>query len=100
MPFSHGLHGEVSDQHASNQKGIFKIINILKLMWSLSPFFQFLVGCIAVIPHIPLIKGKVNALFAMLFRTDSVADADYAGNKSSIPLEFARKSGVSSAALP
>ena len=60
-------------------------------MWSLSPFFQFLVGCIAVIPHIPLIKGKVNALFAMLFRTDSVADADYAGNKVIHPFGICKK---------
>ena len=60
-------------------------------MWSLSPFFQFLVGRIAVIPHIPLIKGKINALFAMLFRTDSVADADYAGNKVIHPFGICKK---------
>ena len=45
------------DQHASYQKRVFKVIDILQLVRRLIPRLDFLVLLVAVIPHVPLVKG-------------------------------------------
>ena len=69
------------DQHASDEKCILKVVNILKLMRSAYPFLQLLILLIAVIPYVPLIEGKVNLLFAVFFRFDCITDRNYTGDE-------------------
>ena len=69
------------DEHASHQKGVFKIIDILQLVWSLHPFFQLLVRFVAVIPDVPLIKGKIDLLLAPLFGLHAVRDGQNGRNE-------------------
>lgn len=83
------------DQHASDEKCILKVVNILKLMRCAYPFLQLLILLIAVIPYVPLIEGKVNLLFAVFFALTASQIATTPEMKSSMPLELARKSTVS-----
>ena len=69
------------DQHASDEKCILKVVNILKLMRCTYPFFQFLILFVAVIPYVPLIEGEVDLFLAVFFRFDCIADCNYTGDE-------------------
>ena len=69
------------DQHASDEKCILKVVNILKLMRCAYPFLQLLILLIAVIPYVPLIEGKVNLLFTVFFCFDCITDRNYTGDE-------------------
>lgn len=69
------------DEHAAHQQCIFKVIYILQLMRSLYPFFQLSVRIIAVIPHVPFIKGQVDLFLASLLRLYTVTDGKDGADK-------------------
>ena len=66
-----------SKKHRADKQSVFKIIDVFKKRQSPVPFLPFpdlLVLLVGMIPDIPLIKGKVDLLFAVLLPFHRVTD--------------------------
>ena len=50
-------------------------------MRCLHPFLQFFVLLVAVVPYVPLVKGKVDLFFAMFLCFYSITDGNHTGDK-------------------